>query len=132
MFNFAFAKKKIIKNLKDNIKNKKGTTKKYILDNIRLFFWGKELLDNKEIWSYNIQNGSVIQMLAKPLQNKLGENKNLKLKVLSGITIDNDEEIDKKENENDEVDNLQETFTEQNKLLIKVNKWNYHLSFIFL
>ena len=61
-------------------------------------------------------------MLAKPLQNKLGENKNLKLKVLSGITIDNDEEIDKKENENDEVDNLQETFTEHNKLLIKVNK----------
>ena len=121
MFNFAFAKKKIIKNLKDNIKNKKGTTKKYILDNLRLFFWGKELLDNKEIWSYNIQNGSVIQMLAKPLQNKLGENKNLKLKVLSGITIDNDEEIDKKENENDEVDTLQETFTEHNKLFIKLN-----------
>ena len=81
----------------------------------------KELLDNKEIWSYNIQNGSVIQMLAKPLQNKLGENKNLKLKILSGITIDNDEEIDKKENENDEVDNLQETFTEHNKLFIKLN-----------
>ena len=112
----------LIKELKNNIKNKEGFKKKYILDNIRLFFGGKELLDNKEIWSYNIQNDSVIQMLAKPLQIKLGENKNLKLKVLSGITIDNDEEIDKKENENDEVDNLQETFTEQNKLLIKVNK----------
>ena len=88
----------------------------------RLIFGWKELFDNKEIWSYNIQNDSVIQMLAKPLQIKLGENNYLKLKVLSGITIDNDEEIDKKENENDEVDNLQETFTEQNKLLIKVNK----------
>ena len=87
----------------------------------RLIFGWKELFDNKEIWSYNIQNDSVIQMLAKPLQIKLGENKNLKLKVLSGITIDNDEEIDKKENENDEVDNLQETFTEHNKLFIKLN-----------
>jgi hypothetical protein len=112
----------LIKDLKVNIKNNDGFKKKYILDNMRLFFGGKELLDNKEIWSYNIQNDSVVQMLATPLKIKIGENKNLKLKVLSGITLDNDEEMDKKEHENDEADNLQETFTEQNKLLIKVNK----------
>ena len=62
-------------------------------------------------------------MLANPLENKikLDENKNAQKKLLSSITLDNEEEMDKKEHENEE-DNLQETFTEQNKLLIKVNK----------
>ena len=110
--------------LKENIKKCEKFNKKYELNNIRLFFWGKELNDKKEIWYYNIQNESIIQMLANPLENKikLEENKNAPIKILSSITLDNDEEMDKKENENDEVDNLQETFTEQNKLLIKVNK----------
>ena len=35
------------------------------------------------------------------------------------IKIDNEEEIDKKDI--DEIDNFQETFTEQNKLIIKVS-----------
>ena len=68
--------------------------------------------------------GTIIyKMLANPLENKikLDENKNTQKKLLSSITLDNDEEMDKKERENEE-DNLQETFTEQNKLLIKVNK----------
>ena len=110
--------------LKENIKKCEKFNKKYELNNIRLFFGGKELNDKKEIWYYNIQNESIIQMLANPLENKikLEENKNAPIKILSSITLDNDEEMDKKENENDEVDNLQETFTEQNKLLIKVNK----------
>ena len=113
-----------IKELKENIKKCEKFNKKYELNNIRLFFGGKELNDKKEIWYYNIQNESIIQMLANPLENKikLEENKNAQIKILSSITLDNDEEMDKKENENDEVDNLQETFTEQNKLLIKVNK----------
>ena len=110
--------------LKENIKKCEKLNKKYGLNNVRLFFGGKELNDKKEIWYYNIQNESIIQMLANPLENKikLEENKNAQIKILSSITLDNDEEMDKKENENDEVDNLQETFTEQNKLLIKVNK----------
>ena len=60
-------------------------------------------------------------MLAKPLELKVNidENKNKKIKLLSNITVDNEEEIDKKDI--DEIDNLQETFTEQNKLLIKVS-----------
>ena len=113
-----------ITEIKENIKKCEKFNKKYELNNIRLFFGGKELNDKKEIWYYNIQNESIIQMLANPLENKikLEENKNVPIKILSSITLDNDEEMDKKENENDEVDNLQETFTEQNKLLIKVNK----------
>ena len=109
--------------LKENIKKCEKFNKKYELNNIRLFFGGKELNDKKEVWYYNIQNNSIIQMLANPLENKikLDENKNTQKKLLSSITLDNDEEMDKKERENEE-ENLQETFTEQNKLLIKVNK----------
>ena len=112
-----------ITEIKENIKKCEKFNKKYELNNIRLFFGGKELNDKKEVWYYNIQNNSIIQMLANPLENKikLDENKNTQKKLLSSITLDNDEEMDKKERENEE-DNLQETFTEQNKLLIKVNK----------
>ena len=112
-----------ITEIKENIKKCEKFNKKYELNNIRLFFGGKELNDKKEVWYYNIQNNSIIQMLANPLENniKLDENKNAQKKLLSSITLDNEEEMDKKERENEE-DNLQETFTEQNKLLIKVNK----------
>ena len=112
-----------ITEIKENIKKCEKFNKKYELNNIRLFFGGKELNDKKEVWYYNIQSNSIIQMLANPLENKikLDENKNAQKKLLSSITLDNDEEMDKKERENEE-ENLQETFTEQNKLLIKVNK----------
>lgn len=112
-----------ITEIKENIKKCEKFNKKYELNNIRLFFGGKELNDKKEVWYYNIQNNSIIQMLANPLENKikLDENKNTQKKLLSSITLDNDEEMDKKERENEE-ENLQDTFTEQNKLLIKVNK----------
>ena len=112
---------KNISDLKDAIKKCDNFIQKFMLDNIRLFFGGKELLDQKEIWFYNIENDSIIQMLAKPLELKVNidENKNKKIKLLSNITVDNEEEIDKKDI--DEIDNLQETFTEQNKLLIKVS-----------
>ena len=112
-----------ITEIKENIKKCEKFNKKYELNNIRLFFGGKELNDKKEVWYYNIQNNSIIQMLANPLENKikLDENKSAQKKLLSSITLDNDEEMDKKERENEE-ENLQETFTEQNKLLIKVNK----------
>ena len=112
---------KKISDLKDVIKKCDTFINKYMLDNIRFFFGGKELLDQKEIWFYNIENDSIIQMLAKPLELKLNldQDKNKKLKLLSNITVDNEEEIDKKDI--DEIDNLQETFTEQNKLIIKVS-----------
>ena len=112
---------KKIKDLKNDIQKCDTFIQKFELDNIRLFFGGKELLDHKEIWLYNIEKDSIIQMLAKPLENKIknNENKNSKIKLLSNITIDNEEEMDKKEI--DEIDNLQETFTEKNKLLIKVS-----------
>ena len=109
-----------ISDLKNAIKKCEMFIKNYMLDKIRLFFGGKELLDEKEIWFYNIEDDSIIQMLAKPLELKsnLDQDKNKKLKLLSNITVDNEEEIDKKDI--DVIDNLQETFTEQNKLIIKV------------
>jgi DUF2075 family protein len=111
---------KKIKDLKNDIQKCDTFIQKFELDNIRLFFGGKELLDEKEIWFYNIEDDSIIQMLAKPLELKsnLEQDKNKKLKLLSNITVDNEEEIDKKDI--DAIDNLQETFTEQNKLIIKV------------
>ena len=115
---------KKIQDLKDIIKKSDTFNNKFSLDNIRLFFGGKELLDQKELWFYNIENDSIIQMLAEPLESKINidenkEDKNKQLKLLSNITIDNEEEIDKKDI--DEIDNFQETFTEQNKLIIKVS-----------
>ena len=117
-----------IKELRDIIKECDGFKNKFKLDNIRLFFGGKELIDKKEVWFYNIESDSIIQMLASPLEQnkeKDDDSKNKKIKLLSSITLDNEDDIDKKndnDNDNDEDDNLQETFTEKNKLLIKVNK----------
>ena len=34
---------------------------------IRFFFSGKELLDNEELWVYNLDDGSIVQMMVKPL-----------------------------------------------------------------
>ena len=92
-----------------------------------MFFGGKELLDMKEIWFYNIESESIVQMLASPLNNKLKieENQNLKnSNVLSDIILNSEKGNDdnNKEIEVDESDNFQETLTEQNKLLIKINK----------
>ena len=118
---------KYIKDLKEVIKTDDFFCDKFILDNLRLFFGGKELLDMKEIWFYNIESESIVQMLANPLKNKLKieENQNLKnSNVLSDIILNSEKGNDNnnKEIEVDESDNFQETLTEQNKLLIKINK----------
>ena len=118
---------KKIKELKDIIKEKNIFNNKYDLNNIRLFFGGKELLDKKEIWYYNIDDDSIIQMLANIVQKKIKieEKDNINLKssnVLSEILLNSEKENNNKENEIDESDNFQETLTEQNKLLIKINK----------
>ena len=94
------------------------------MDDIRLFFGGKELQNQKELWYYNIENKSIIQMLAKQIEIKI-ENENnvsivsknhcLKSRALSGVTLSGENQ-----NVENDDDNLQETFTEQNKLLIKV------------
>ena len=112
-----------VEKLKENITLSKNFKNKYKTDGIRLFFGGKELQNQKELWFYNIENKSIIQMLAKPIE-KNNENENnvsiisknqcLKSRAMSGVTLSG-------ENQNVENfdDNLQETFTEQNKLLIK-------------
>ena len=112
-----------VEKLKENITLSKNFKNKYKSDGIRLFFGGKELQNQKELWFYNIENKSIIQMLAKPIDKSENENnvsiisKNqcLKSRAMSGVTLSGENQ-----NADNFDDNLQETFTEQNKLLIKV------------
>ena len=105
------------------ISGNKTFKNKYVLDNVRLFFGGKELQNEKPLYFYNIENKSIIQMLARPAEKK-NENENnvsiasknqcLKSRALSGVTLSGEN------HENDENENLEDTLTDQNKLLIKV------------
>ena len=114
-----------VEKLKQMVAECKTFKNKYILEKIRLFFGGKELNNENQLWFYNIENKSIIQMLAKVLEKKkenennisiISKNQCLKSRALSGVTLSGENQ----NNENDYNDNLQETFTEQNKLLIKV------------
>ena len=116
---------KTIENLKSIISECNAFKGKYKFDDIRLFFGGKELHNQKEIWFYNIENKSIVQMLAqkiiKNVENEnnvsiISKNQCLKSRALSGVTLS----VENQNAENDD-NNLQETFTEQNKLLIKEN-----------
>lgn len=112
-----------IEKLKDIISKHKTFINKFKCDSIRLFFGGKELQNEKPLYFYNIENKSIIQMLARPAEKK-NENENnvsiasknqcLKSRALSGVTLSGEN------HENDENENLEDTLTDQNKLLIKV------------
>ncbi len=85
-FKFKISNWKNILQLKEIIiKNKEF--KNVNVDNIRLFFGGKELHNDKELWFYNISNKSICQMLIKKNEilkekdtnldeNKVNENNN--------------------------------------------------------
>ena len=112
-----------VEKLKKEITISKHFKNKYKVGDIRLFFGGKELKNPKELWFYNIENKSIIQMLAKPSEvknenenniNILSKNQCLKSRALSGVTLSGENQ------NNEDNDNLQETLTEQNKLLIKL------------
>ena len=47
--------------------------KKIKVDRIKLFFGGKELYNDKELWFYNFQNKSICQMLIKEEEKKESE-----------------------------------------------------------
>ena len=108
-----------IENLKKIIFSGNDFKNKYMLDGARLFFGGKELQNQKQLWFYNIENKSIVQMLAKQIEKKqkndmiiISKKQNLKSKDI------NEEE----DNQNNEcIDNLQETVTEQNKFLVISN-----------
>ncbi len=68
---FKISNWKTILQLKENIIKSKDY-KNVSVDNIRLFFGGKELHDNQELWFYNIINKSICQMLIKE-EEKLKE-----------------------------------------------------------
>ena len=115
-----------IEKLKEIIFEHKNFKNKYILEGVRLFFGGKELQNQKQLWYYNIENKSIIQMLAKSYEKSINDNENnlsilsknqcLKSRALSGVTLSGEN------HENDDNDNLKDTLTEQNKLLINDKK----------
>ena len=83
---FKISNWKTILQLKENIIKSKDY-KNVSVDNIRLFFGGKELHNDKELWFYNITNKSICQMLIKKNEilkekdtnldeNKVNENNN--------------------------------------------------------
>ena len=115
---------KTVDNLKEMISECNTFKGKYKLDDIRLFFGGKELQNQKELWFYNIENKSIVQMLSKLIVKNIESDNNvsivsknhcLKSRALSGVTLSGENQ-----NPENDDDNLQETLTEQNKLLIKV------------
>ncbi len=64
---FSISNHTTIKRLKDIVVETKllndETEENLIADKIRLFFGGKELNENREVWFYNIFNDSIILMM---------------------------------------------------------------------
>ena len=96
-FKFKISNWKNIIQLKENIIKIKDY-KNVNIENIRLFFGGKELNDIQELWFYNIVNKSIIQMLIKE-EEKLREiDTNLDECKITEKNIINDKEIKINEN----------------------------------
>ena len=96
-FKFKISNWKNIIQLKENIIKIKDY-KNVNIENIRLFFGGKELNDIQELWFYNIVNKSIIQMLIKE-EEKLREiDTNLEECKITEKNIFNDKEITINEN----------------------------------
>ena len=109
-----------IEELKNIIRNNKSFNDKYDLNNLRLFYGGKELQNDKQIWFYHIENKSIIQMLAQINTKENNENNNkIRIKI-DKISGDNRSE----NNSKDDIENefLGETCTEKNKLLLLSKK----------
>ena len=96
-FKFKISNWKNILQLKENIIKIKDY-KNVNIENIRLFFGGKELNDIQELWFYNIVNKSIIQMLIKE-EEKLREiDTNLDECKITEKNIINDKELTINEN----------------------------------
>ena len=96
-FKFKISNWKNIIQLTENIIKIKDY-KNVNIENIRLFFGGKELNDIQELWFYNIVNKSIIQMLIKE-EEKLREiDTNLEECKITEKNIFNDKEITINEN----------------------------------
>lgn len=90
---------------------------------LRLFYGGKELKNDKELWLYNISNKSIIQLLGKKSENQTNANSNinqeLKEKDSAEIGVKDDDNLktlnesimkkfinnDKPENDKNEINN---------------------------
>ena len=74
--------------LKKEINNR---NKNFHIENIRLFFGGKELNNEKPIWFYNIDNKNIVQMLVKEIdKNEIIDN-------VEELKISNEEKINEKD-----------------------------------
>ena len=62
---------KEIKDVKEMILSKEEKYKEMNISQIRLFFGGKELLDEKEIWFYDIGGDSIVQMLTRETKEEI-------------------------------------------------------------
>ena len=97
---------KLVLDLKYEIK-KLNKYKDENIKNFRIFFGGKELCDDKELWSYNFINESICQLLLKKEDKKNKEIKEKNNDIYSEIMSEkpnNDEIV------NSNTKNLEETF----------------------
>ena len=96
-FKFKISNWKNIIQLKENIIKIKDY-KNVNIENIRLFFGGKELNDIQELWFYNIVNKSIIQMLIKEEEKLRESDTNLDECKITEKNIINDKELTINEN----------------------------------
>ena len=85
------------------------------VERIRLFFGGKELYNDKELWFYNIINKSICQMLIKEMENnkneKIIEDENLQESIKINNTTLNEHIISEKNHFEDIIDsNINNTY----------------------
>ena len=88
------------------------------VDRIRLFFGGKELCNDKEIWFYNINDKSICQMLIKEMENhkneKIIEEDNLQESIKINNTTINEQMVSEKNHFEDIIDsNINNSYVEK-------------------
>ena len=115
--NFVFQIGKVYLELKNEIVKLEGY-ENINVDRIRLFFGGKELCNDKEIWFYNINDKSICQMLIKEMENnkneKIIEDENLQESIKINNTTLNEHIISEKNHFEDIIDsNINNTYVEK-------------------
>ena len=98
---------KLVSDLKNELLKFKRYKNIDNVKNFRIFFGGKELSDDKELWYYNFLNGSICQLLLKKENN---ENEEIKEKNNDNLSENMTEKPKIEEINNSKEKNLEETF----------------------
>ena len=98
---------KLVSDLKNELLKLKRYKNIDNVKNFRIFFGGKELSDDKELWYYNFLNGSICQLLLKKENN---ENEEIKEKNNDNLSENMTEKPKIEEINNSKEKNLEETF----------------------